>query len=56
MTKGHNKGKNNDPDPENKTPGQHRKLTDQDKKKQDKSGRNPDPDPSDGTKGKNNVS
>ena len=56
MTKGHNKGKTNDPDPENKTPGQDRHLTDSDKKKNQNNGRNPDPDPSDGTKGKNSIS
>ncbi len=55
MTKGHNKGKTNDPDPENKTTGQPRHLTDQSKKKDEDRGRNPEKDPSGGTKGKNNV-
>lgn len=57
MTKGHNKGgNNNDANPEDKAKGQHRKLSDQDKKKQPNNGRNPDPDPSDGTKKQNNIS
>lgn len=54
MTKGHNQGKTNDPDPENKVPGQDRHLPDSKKDKDDK-GRNSDPDPSGGRKGKNNV-
>lgn len=54
MTKGHNQGKTNDEDPENKTPGQDRHLPDS-KKDDSKKGRNADPDPSGGTKGKNNV-
>lgn len=57
MTKGHNQGKTNDVDPENKTKGQDRHLTDSQKKKEnDKEGRNPDSDPSGGTKGKNSIS
>lgn len=53
MTKGHNKGKTNDP--ENKVQGQDRHLPDDKKKKSPKKGRNPDPDPSEGSKGQNNV-
>lgn len=55
MTKGHNKGRNNDADPKNKTPGQDRHLKEGNKDK-NKDSRNPDPDPSDGTKGQNSIS
>lgn len=55
MTKGHNKGKSNDADPENKTPGQDRHLSDS-KKGKSNQGRNADPDSSDGTKGQNSIS
>lgn len=56
MTKGHNKGKTNDADPENKTPGQDRHLPDSKKDKSPDKGRSSDEDPSGGTKGKNSIS
>lgn len=56
MTKGHNKGKNNDADPENKTPGQDRHLPDSKKDKGHDKGRNSEEDPSGGTKGQNSIS
>lgn len=55
MTKGHNKGKPNDPDPKNKVKGQERHLSDQKKNKAPDRGRNPNPDPSKGSKGKNSI-
>lgn len=57
MTKGHNQGKTNDVDPENKTLGQDRHLSNKDKeRKNDKEGRSPEKDPSGGTKGQNSIS
>lgn len=57
MTKGHNRGgPNNDAHPEKKGKGEHRHLTDEDKKDLPDNGRNPDSNPSDGTKGKNSIS
>lgn len=55
MTKGHNKGSTNDPDPKNKAQGQDRHLSDSKKDKSHDKGRNSDPDPSGGTKGKNSI-
>lgn len=54
MVKGHNKG-SNDADPENKTQGQHRHLSDKKKDKSPHKGRNAEEDPSEGTKGKNSI-
>ena len=56
MTKGHNQGKTNDADPDNKTKGQDRHLKDSNKDKSPNKGRNSDPDPSGGRKGKNSIS
>ena len=56
MTKGHNKGKNNDPAPQNKVTGQDRHLPDSRKDKSHDKGRNAEEDPSGGTKGKNSIS
>lgn len=54
MVKGHNQGKTNDVDPENKTKGQDRHLSDKKKDKSNK-GRNAEEDPSGGTKGRNSI-
>lgn len=55
MTKGHNKGRPNDPNPEEKAKGHDRHLTSTDKKKNPDRGRNPEEDPSGGTKKSNAV-
>ena len=55
MTKGHNKGDTNDPNPQEKGQGQDRHLSDSKKDKSHDKGRNSDPDPSGGTKGKNSI-
>lgn len=56
MTKGHNKGKNNDPAPQDKVTGQDRHLPDSKKDKSHDKGRSSEEDPSGGTKGQNSIS